>query len=538
MERVEGLRNGNRAEGSNSISVSKGLQDDLIVGEIVSRLPLKFAVQCKIVSKNFNRCISDPKFSQTLLQREMDCSTQLIYTSNGSMRKFHKISLNHIPTTQRKTTLPDDVEVLASCKGLILLDFEETKVYCIFNPITGTHQLIPYPEPTTFMMIGFPGLAVDYSSSDQYTLVTISKLAENPNLFYKFHVLSSKQPGLWREFQLRSNTFSDLAVGCPPVYWCNSLYWLRSDGSVIAYDTEKEEAIILDRPEFIDHSDNGKILIGRDIWLGVAQGLLTLVCIFEKSIVIASYDNSSNWNVYHKLENFISSSDGIINGFPVLIDSKQVLFVVEHPPAMYDLYEYDIEISEYRKAPVLNIVNYPLHSFEPTLASVHATPSEIVNTHHLSYIAAKLDVFRRFITEGVSHQEEEEEEEESSSSSSSSSLSEEEEAIPGSDPVTSTNKGGRKNRGITFLCHTVPELSTNVAVKKYVIDIFRLFNASPPSILAVVPPDEIPLDSIDLLGNFCGKLNILHNMVRDATKPSFSEDCPTSYVKEFSFPAS
>ncbi|XP_059288906.1 putative F-box/kelch-repeat protein At1g20790 [Lycium ferocissimum] len=403
MERAKGMRNGNRAEESNSITVSKGLQDDLIVGEIVSRLPLKFSVQCKVVSKNFSRCISDPKFSQTLLQREMDCSTKLIYTSNGSMRKFHKISLNHIPTTQCKTSLPDDVEVLASCKGLVLLDFEEIKVYCIFNPITGAHQLITYPETTTFMMIGYPGLAVDYSSSAQYTLVTICKLAKNFNPFYKFHVLSSEQSGLWREFQLRSNTFSDLAVGSPPVYWLNSLYWLRSDGSVIAYDIKREEAIILDSPELSDHSDSGKILTGRDIWLGVAQGLLTLVRIFEKSIVIAAYDySSSNWIVSPPLENFVSGPDGIINGFPVLIDSKRVFFVVEHPLAMYDLYEYDTEISGYKKASVLSIIIPPLYSFQPTLARVHETPSEIVNTHHLSYIAAKFDVFRRFITEGIS----------------------------------------------------------------------------------------------------------------------------------------
>ncbi|KAJ8554092.1 hypothetical protein K7X08_024770 [Anisodus acutangulus] len=417
MERVKVMRNGNRAEENNSLSVSTELQDDLIVRDIISRLPLKFVVQCKVVSKNFNSCISDPKFSQTLLQREMDCSTQLIYTLNG-LRKFHKISLNPIPTTC-KMTLPDDVELLASCKGLILFDFDEIKVYSVFNPITGAHQLIPY-LPTTFMMIGYPGLAVDYSSSDQYKLVTISKLAKNPNPFYKFHVISSKRSGLWREIQLRSNTFSDLAVGSPPVYWRDSLYWLRSDVSVIAFDTKREEAIILDRPEFIDDCNiiYGKILTGRDIWLGVAQGLLTLVCIFEKSIVIADYARS-NWSVSHTLDNFISGTDGIINGFPVLIDSKQVFFMVEHPLAMYHVYEYDTENSEYRKAAVSSIVSYPLHSFQPTLASVHATPLEIVNTRHLSYISAKLDVFRRFITEGVSDQEEE-----SSSESSSSSAEE------------------------------------------------------------------------------------------------------------------
>ncbi|KAJ8554090.1 hypothetical protein K7X08_024768 [Anisodus acutangulus] len=152
-------------------------------------------------------------------------------------------------------------------------------------------------------MIAYPGLAVDYPSSDQYKLVSISKLAENYNLFYKLHVLSSERSVLWHEIQLRSNTFSDFVVGSPPVYWRNFLYWFRVDGSVLAFDTKREQAVILDRPEFVDQFDSiyGKILIGHDIhdiWLGVAQGLLSLVCIFKKCIVIAAYDyNMTGENV-------------------------------------------------------------------------------------------------------------------------------------------------------------------------------------------------------------------------------------------------
>ncbi|XP_060206426.1 putative F-box/kelch-repeat protein At1g20790 [Lycium barbarum] len=287
-------------------------------------------------------------------------------------------------------------------------------VYCVFNPITGAHRLIPYPEPTTFMMIGEPGLAVYYHSSDHYKLVTISKMVENSNLFYKFHVLSSVRSGLWHEIPLKSNTFSDLAVGSRPVYWRGSLYWLRSDGSVIAFDTNREEGIILDRPEFIDDFGiiYGKLLTGRDMWLGVAQGSLTLVCIFKKSIVIAAYeDASSSWNVFHPLDNFLPGPDGFINGFPIMIDNKQVFFAVKGPLSIYhDLYEYDTEINWVRKAAGLGLVDYPLHSFQPTLASVHATPSEIVNSHHFSYITAKIDQIRRYITEGVSTVEEEDDE--------------------------------------------------------------------------------------------------------------------------------
>ncbi|KAK4362692.1 hypothetical protein RND71_017933 [Anisodus tanguticus] len=251
-----------------------------------------------------------------------------------------------------------------------------------------------------------PGLAVDYPSSNQYKLVTISKLARHSNLFDKFHVLSSDRSGLWREIQLRSNTFSDLAIVSGPVFWLNSLHWLRSDGSVLAFDTNREEAILIERPKFIDHCDfmYGKILTGCDKWLGVAQGLLTLVCIFKKSIIIAAYDNaSSNWKVSHTGDNFVSGPYGFINGFPVLIDSERVFFLLERPLTIYhDVYEYDTELNGYRKTAKLHTrVDYPMYCFNPTLASVHETPSEIVDIHYFSFIAAKIDVFRRFITEGT-----------------------------------------------------------------------------------------------------------------------------------------
>lgn len=36
----------------------------------------------------------------------------------------------------------------------------------------------------------------------------------------------------------------------PPVYWCH--YWLITNSSVLAFDTKKEEAILIDHPAFVD----------------------------------------------------------------------------------------------------------------------------------------------------------------------------------------------------------------------------------------------------------------------------------------------
>ncbi|XP_069145702.1 putative F-box/kelch-repeat protein At1g20790 [Solanum lycopersicum] len=408
------MRNGNRAEEHNSLSESIEMPDAMVM-EIISRLPLRFVFQCKILSKNFKGMISHPEFSKTLFHRQKVTSSQLIYLIHDGrlLREFLKISLN--PITQSVTTLCYGVEILASCDGLLLLEFERIRCYCVFNPLTGEHQLIPYPNSPRHELKKI-GLAVDYLTSNQYKLVSISNLVENSNLFYKFHLLSSERLDLWREIQLRTNTFISLPYGSPPVHWNNSLYFLRSDGSVLALDTKNEEVVLIDRPDYIDHYDisYGKILTsremsGNDVWLGRAQGLLTLVCIFRKHIVIGSFDRaSSRWGVSHTLDNFVLSPDGDIIGFPVWIDNKKVSFLVQRPPTQYhDLHEYDTNINGYKNVAVLDKVDYPMYCFYPTLACIHKTPSNNVTIAQQMSIAERLDDIRRFILEGTNTSEEE-----------------------------------------------------------------------------------------------------------------------------------
>lgn len=52
---------------------------------------------------------------------------------------------------------------------------------------------------------------------------------------------------------------------------------------------------------------------------------------------------------------------------------------------------------------MLDRVNFPLYHYHPTLACVHKTSSDKVETAHLSCIAGKLDEVRRFIIEGTSY---------------------------------------------------------------------------------------------------------------------------------------
>nr|AAU90338.2 hypothetical protein SDM1_56t00015 [Solanum demissum] len=320
--------------------------------EKISLLPLKVVVQSKLLSKDVRDMIShDAEFAQLLFNRHKDSSTQLIYTVfDGAERKrFFKISLN--PITQSESSLPEVIEILASYR---------------------------------------------------YKLVTVHKLEENSNLFYKFHLLSSEQPDVWREIQVRTISFLSSLVCGPHVYWGDSLYWLRKDGSVLAFDTKREEATLIDRPEFLD-LDYGKILTGQDKWLGIAQGLLTLVCIFRTRIDIATFDSANkSWNISRTLDNFVLDQEGSFKGCPVWIDSKQVSFLVQNPQTWhYDLYEYDTNTNVYENVAVLPIINTRMHCFHPTLASVHSTPYNDATDNQQAHIAANLNDINRFIIEGI-----------------------------------------------------------------------------------------------------------------------------------------
>lgn len=217
-----------------------------LVEKIISYLPLKFAVQCKVISKNLNIWISDPEFRKTLSQNQKICT--LINSSRSRLfESLHKISINSssITASHFETTLPVNLNVLAISEGLILLDFCELMKYCVFNPITGAHQLIPYPDPEQCYWEAIaPAFAVDYPTSDRYMLVTV-KLTEEG---YGFKVFSSIGCGVWHEFHLGEENQFLYVVQVNP----DSIHWLIRTyvgGVILGFHTKKIEVKLIDLPE-------------------------------------------------------------------------------------------------------------------------------------------------------------------------------------------------------------------------------------------------------------------------------------------------
>ncbi|KAH0740508.1 hypothetical protein KY290_033551 [Solanum tuberosum] len=373
-------------------SMSMNLNDDL-VAEIISYLPLKLAIQCKVISKNFNRWISDPKFCKTLFQHQKLSTLVLAYKVNGETSGLQKYFKNlSIPTIDGPFhTEPFGFRIVAESKGLLLLVFSRLGLFCIFNPITGAHQFIPYPDHYRRRVIDHARLFVDYPASDQYKLVTLEILDQRKPK-YKIHILEPY--GLmWREFQL--TRAKRISIKKPE--HGSLLHWVIHDGLILVFDAKREEATILNPSKFISihhkPNPNARIWHCSSRKLVTVQGQLTFVHTYHKWTIIAVYNfESRNWRVSPAFEPRTYAC------LPIYIDGKEVLFLVG---GGY-LYEYDFDRNTIKKVADYSDISYGVPSviypFKPSLASVHETLAGTVYANHLPSIIAILDELKRCIT--------------------------------------------------------------------------------------------------------------------------------------------
>uniref|UniRef100_A0ACD5WV90 Uncharacterized protein n=1 Tax=Avena sativa TaxID=4498 RepID=A0ACD5WV90_AVESA len=120
------------------------LPEDLIIWEILTRLPAKPVRRCRAVCRSWRRCLtSDAKF--LLAHHRRQPSFPLVTTSDEKERRID--ALDHRTGERRpvartdRTTATEDLDVLASCDGLLILISYGGLYIC--NPTT--RQLAPLP---------------------------------------------------------------------------------------------------------------------------------------------------------------------------------------------------------------------------------------------------------------------------------------------------------------------------------------------------------------------------------------------------------
>lgn len=178
-------------------------------------------------------------------------------------------------------TKPFGFRIVAESKGLLLLIFSRLGLLCILNPISGTHQLIPYPDHyRRGRVIDHACLFVDYPASDQYKLVTL-EIPDQPKPKYNIHILEPHGWLMWREFQLKRTK----RITKTPEQG-SLLHCLVLDTHILVFDTKREEASILNPSKFISirHKPNPNARIWRcsSQNIVIVQGQLTFVHTYHK----------------------------------------------------------------------------------------------------------------------------------------------------------------------------------------------------------------------------------------------------------------
>ncbi|XP_026389965.1 F-box protein At3g07870-like [Papaver somniferum] len=243
-----------------------------IISNILTRLPTESVLDCKLVSKSWNKVISRQQFSQSHLNRclkDLDSArgssggkfTFLLANDNPiyAYRLFHYLEFNdadnssseeqpcHRITRMKLNPAPFKFyTITGSCNGLVCLDgchdndWVNYEPIYICNPITRECVFLPEfkrtPGPSQQLVSGFGYV----SSSNEYKVVRLYKLWKEPNCVHvEVYTLGSGKG--WRNTGKKFSKDLDLFINTGGELVNESLYWKLNNGEIVAFDLATEE---------------------------------------------------------------------------------------------------------------------------------------------------------------------------------------------------------------------------------------------------------------------------------------------------------
>ncbi|XP_058210491.1 F-box/kelch-repeat protein At3g06240-like [Rhododendron vialii] len=182
-----------------------------ILMEILSKLPITTIRNCRCVCSYFRNLISDPEFAQLHLPKSQP---HLLYRGDECT-----------DDTLFKLNLPEGLEVLSSCNGLICLYLPRTyNPYYVWNPVVGERVIVPQTEKAFFGQCG-SGFGF-CSGTNQYKVLRF--LTPSTGLIKLEAEINTLGTDLWRR------------VGDAPLYlhWYSGGCFLNGGLHWIVHDTE------------------------------------------------------------------------------------------------------------------------------------------------------------------------------------------------------------------------------------------------------------------------------------------------------------
>ncbi|MED6166861.1 hypothetical protein PIB30_113467, partial [Stylosanthes scabra] len=158
--------------GDNPIEIEKMKQQEQealppeLVEKILLLLPVKSLIRFRCVSKQWLSLISDSRFAKLHYDAAdaapTNYNTRLLYLSNN-VSEARCVDLEASILSDYALQLPiscrnGPLSILGSCRGFILLrTYVNGTDLILWNPVTGSHKAVPYPDPTAPYWTGFDG---------------------------------------------------------------------------------------------------------------------------------------------------------------------------------------------------------------------------------------------------------------------------------------------------------------------------------------------------------------------------------------------
>ncbi|XP_015961707.1 F-box/kelch-repeat protein At3g06240-like [Arachis duranensis] len=180
---------------------------------IFLRLPVRSLIQFKCVCKQWRSLISDPYFAKlhydVAIAPTHNNNTKLLYLSSDFSRACcvkTEPSIHHdYPFKLQETYKNHSLRIIGSCRGFVLLrNYKPKPVLILWNPATGSHVRVPYPNNSSNSEFPCPDFfchgVVYEKSNDDYLVIMGS-------------VRPLKRKPEWKFFSVRSNSWKEIEGG-------------------------------------------------------------------------------------------------------------------------------------------------------------------------------------------------------------------------------------------------------------------------------------------------------------------------------------
>ncbi|CAI8615871.1 unnamed protein product [Vicia faba] len=243
-----------------------------IIDDILSRIPAKPLLGMKCISRRWQAIISNPSFIKSQLQKAELLLDGFIVQDGYMLSRQDVKTVTYIPVMSKNedppvvhhkvfTFLPEQVVVLASCKGIVccrsLLPSPNPSLY-LCNPLI--REWIQFNCPIQSHVTDSIALLYDFEPS-RFKLVRVKRCekevweeeeeesqseSEEGSFFFTFELYSSETK-TWRKSQETCDCNHDL-IKNKGVYIGGVLHWLTEGDKIITFNVEKELCLLISVP--------------------------------------------------------------------------------------------------------------------------------------------------------------------------------------------------------------------------------------------------------------------------------------------------